>query len=79
MLQNKINGILGVWVFLLAFLGFSETMHRFLLVLTGVAIAVIGLGGKYIFKSTKEIIKETQKAEKELEQEKQPFQNNQQN
>ncbi len=69
MSQNKINGILGIWVFLLAFLGFSETMHRFLLVITGISIAVIAFGGKHLFKSTKELMKESKKIEKELKKE----------
>lgn len=58
MLQNKINGVLGVWIIVLAFLGFSDSMHRFLLIISGIAIIVVSFYGKSLFKPTEELVKD---------------------
>ena len=42
MWQNWVNGILGLWVILMAFLGFSASMSRILLIIFGLVIAVLG-------------------------------------
>ena len=42
MWQNWVNGILGLWVILMAFLGFSASMSRILLIISGLVIAVLG-------------------------------------
>lgn len=42
MWQNWINGILGLWLILIVFLGFSSTLTRILLIISGLAIAVFG-------------------------------------
>ena len=57
MWQNKLNGILGLWIIVLAFLAFSESMHRILLVLTGLAITIIAFFGKKLIRSPKELVK----------------------
>lgn len=55
MWQNKLNGILGIWVLFLAFGEFSESMHTLLLVITGIAIIIVAFFGKAIIKPVKEI------------------------
>ncbi len=37
-LLNWISGILGFWIILLAFLGFSSTLTKFFLIVSGAAI-----------------------------------------
>ena len=54
MWQNKLNGILGLWVIALAFLGFSVSMHRVLLVITGLLIATVAFLGRFIIKPAKD-------------------------
>lgn len=41
MWQNWVNGILGLWVILTAFLGFPANVGRILLIITGLVIAVL--------------------------------------
>jgi len=72
MWQNIVNGILGLWIVALAFLGFSESLHRFLLIITGIFIALIAFGGKHLVKPTEELIKEVEEAGKKLDAEKPP-------
>jgi len=55
MWQNKLNGILGLWVIALAFLGFSDSMHRVLLVMTGIILVVASFFGRFIVKPVKDI------------------------
>ncbi|MDP3762841.1 MAG: hypothetical protein Q8Q97_02105 [bacterium] len=42
MWQNWLNGILGLWIILMPFLGLTAGMHRTLMIVTGVVIAVLG-------------------------------------
>lgn len=58
MLQNKINGVLGIWIIALAFLGFSDSMQRFLLVVTGLVVAIVSFYGESLFKPSEELIKD---------------------
>lgn len=39
---NWISGILGVWLIVVVFLGFSSTLNRFFFVATGLVVAVLG-------------------------------------
>ena len=55
MWQNRLNGILGLWVVALAFLGFSVSMHRVLLVITGLAITTIAFLGGFIIRPAKDV------------------------
>lgn len=41
MWQNWVNGILGLWVMLLGFLGFPAFLSRILLIITGIIIFVL--------------------------------------
>lgn len=41
MWQNWVNGILGLWVILMNFLGFPATISKIILILTGLVIAVL--------------------------------------
>lgn len=66
MWQNKVNGALGIWVIALAFLGFSVSLQRFLLVLTGVAIAIIAFWGKSLVKPTEKLVQEIQPQEPQV-------------
>jgi hypothetical protein len=63
MWQNKLNGILGLWVIALAFLGFSDSLHRILLVLTGVFIAVVAFWGNSLIMSNKELTERSKENE----------------
>jgi hypothetical protein len=42
MWQNWLSGILGLWIILLVFLGFSSTLTGFFLVVSGLALAGLG-------------------------------------
>ncbi|QQG46502.1 MAG: hypothetical protein HYY55_01505 [Candidatus Niyogibacteria bacterium] len=51
MWQNWINGVLGLWVILMPFLGLTPSAHRSLMVVTGIVIAILAFwsamaGGK---------------------------------
>lgn len=63
MWQNKFNGILGIWIIILAFIDFSDSARIFLLVITGVFIVFSSLRGSSFVKTTKDLIKESQKLE----------------
>lgn len=39
---NWISGFLGIWIIVVVFLGFSSTLSRIFLVVTGLAVAVLG-------------------------------------
>ena len=39
---NWISGVLGIWLIIVVFLGFSSTLSRIFFVITGLAIAVLG-------------------------------------
>jgi len=54
-MQNKVNGILGLWIIALAFLGFSVSFQRMLLVVTGIVIMLISFWGKSLVKSAKDL------------------------
>ncbi len=45
MWQQWANGILGLWVILVPFLGFTAEVTMWVLVVTGVVIAVLGFWG----------------------------------
>jgi len=42
MWQDWINGVLGLWVILMPFLGFDPGLGKTLTIVTGVVIAVLG-------------------------------------
>jgi hypothetical protein len=63
MWQNKLNGILGLCVISLADLGFSDSLHRILLVLTGVFIAVVAFWGNSLIMSNKELTERSKENE----------------
>ena len=63
MWRQKINGVLGIWIIVLAFLGFSESLKRVLFILTGVLIAVFAFKGKQFVKPTEELKKEAEEEE----------------
>lgn len=42
MWQDWINGILGLWLIVLSFLGFTGTTLMWMLVVTGVIVAILG-------------------------------------
>ena len=51
MWQDWINGILGIWVIVIAFLGLTGSAFTWTVVVTGVVIAILGfwaaaMGGK---------------------------------
>lgn len=50
-------GVLGIWVVVLAFLGFSDSLHQLLLIVTGLAIAISGFWPRKIVKPADELIK----------------------
>ncbi len=66
MSREKINGILGIWVVLLAFLGFSDSLKRFLMVITGITIAFVAFYSKSLIKPTKDLMKDSEKLEEEI-------------
>ena len=68
MWQNRLNGVLGLWVMALAFLAFSVSLHRFLLIITGFAITLIAFWGNHLIKPTKDLVKESREATKRLNQ-----------
>ena len=69
MWQNKFNGILGVWIVILAFIDFSDSARIFLLVITGIFVIFASLRGSSFVKTTKDLIKESQKLEEKNENE----------
>lgn len=42
MWQNWVCGILGLWIVLVVFLGFSSTLTNFFLIVSGLAIVALG-------------------------------------
>ena len=42
MWQSWVSGILGLWVVLMPFLGLSQGLHRNLMIVSGVVIAILG-------------------------------------
>ena len=42
MWQDWLNGILGIWVIVIAFLGFTGSTLTWVLVVSGIVIAVLG-------------------------------------
>ncbi|MDO8555052.1 MAG: hypothetical protein Q7R75_00590 [bacterium] len=60
MWQNKFNGVMGLWVVALAFLGFSDSTQRILLVLSGLAVAIASFWGKSFIKPTEELLGDIQ-------------------
>ena len=42
MWQNWVNGILGIWVIVVAFLGFTGSTLMWTLVVTGLVVAILG-------------------------------------
>lgn len=61
MWQSKLIGVLGIWVIALAFLGFSVSLQRILLTLTGIFIALVALRSDSVVKPTKELLEEQPK------------------
>lgn len=57
MWRHRFNGVLGLWVVALAFLGFSESLKRILLVVTGILVAVVAFGGHQLIKPAKDLEK----------------------
>jgi len=49
---------MGFWVIALAFLSFSETLHDFFLVITGIFIILTAVNKGSLIKPTEELIKE---------------------
>ena len=47
MWQQWVNGILGLWVIVVAFLGFTGNTLMWTLVITGVVVAILGFWGAY--------------------------------
>ncbi len=45
MWQQWINGILGLWVILLAFLGLTGSALTWTLAITGIVVAILGFWG----------------------------------
>ena len=68
MWQNKFIGVLGLWAIALAFLGFSDSLQRFLLVLTGLCIATIAFWGNHLVKPTQDMVDSLPKEEKKEDQ-----------
>lgn len=68
MWQNIVSGILGFWVVALAFLGFSESLQRLLLIITGIFISFIALGGKHLVRPTEDLIQDIKKIQKKAEE-----------
>jgi len=58
MWQKNFCGFLGIWVIALAFLAFSESLHRLLLVLTGLIITATAFWGHRFFKPVAQISRE---------------------
>ncbi len=58
MRYRKLIIILGLWVIALAFLGFSDSLLRILLVTTGVLLSIIGFKRDGIVKSQNELMAE---------------------
>ncbi|MFH1978917.1 MAG: hypothetical protein ABII97_00835 [Patescibacteria group bacterium] len=69
MWRNKFNGFLGIWIIALAFLAFSVSLQRFLMVLTGSVITITAFWGNKIIKPTEDVVKRSKELEKELEKE----------
>lgn len=45
MWQQWVNGILGIWVIIVPYLGFTESVLKTVLIITGIVIAVLGFWG----------------------------------
>ncbi len=58
MWQAWFSGILGIWLILVVFLGFSSTLMKFFLILTGLALAFFGF---WTFSLTKPFFKDSGK------------------
>jgi hypothetical protein len=69
MWQNNLNGILGLWIIILAFLGFSDSLFKIMLVGTGVFIVIISFFGRLIFRPTEDLASLDEKPKKELSEE----------
>ncbi len=41
MWKQWVNGVLGIWIVLLPYLGFTSDIHTWLMVITGIVIAVL--------------------------------------
>jgi len=41
MWKQWVNGVLGIWIVLLPYLGFTSDIHTWLMVVTGIVIAVL--------------------------------------
>jgi hypothetical protein len=65
MWQNVVNGILGIWVLALVFLPFSDSMHKVLLAVTGLAIAATAFFGRFIVRPAGDVVDVAVKQQKE--------------
>lgn len=54
------SGILGLWIILLVFLGFSSTLTAFFLVATGLAVAILGFWSASLIKPAPKIPPESE-------------------
>jgi len=75
MWKNKLFGVLGLWIVALAFLGFSDSLHRVFLVLTGIAMIVFAFWDKKIVRPAKELEKEINQTSPENQQGSRPLSN----
>ena len=41
MWQNWVNGVLGLWIILMPFLGLDPSLHKYLMIATGLVVAVL--------------------------------------
>jgi len=57
-MNNKLIAFLGVWVIALSFLGFSESLIRLFLILTGLLLVVLAIKKKPFVKSDEDFIKQ---------------------
>ena len=53
---------MGLWVVALAFLGFSDSTQRILLVLAGLAIAIASFWGKTLISPTEDLVDSAEEA-----------------
>ncbi|PJE72924.1 MAG: hypothetical protein COV00_02430 [Candidatus Tagabacteria bacterium CG10_big_fil_rev_8_21_14_0_10_40_13] len=64
MWQKNITGILGIWIIFLALIDFSESLHKILLVSTGIFVALVSFFGKKIIR----VVGEKPEPKKETEE-----------
>ena len=65
MCQNKITVLLGLWIIALAFLGFSESLMKILLILTGFFVVVVSIRKRSLIKTDQELVEQIDQAQKD--------------